>query len=86
VLTSSGGAGTTPTTTRYRRTNMVGARRLGGGASPAFDSGKATHGRTPRTGAGLVPWGPPCSPEWSTNAGTISPGPDDDILVLVWDA
>ena len=86
MLTSSDGAGTTPTSTRYRRTNMAGDRRLGGGASPGFAEGKATPGMTPPTGAGLVPGGPPCSPEWSTDAGPTSTDPDDDILALVWDA
>jgi len=53
------------------------------GASPAFDAGKATPGMTPPTGAGLVPGGPPCSPELSTDAGATSPDPEDDILALV---
>jgi len=39
VLKSLGCAGTKPITSRHRRTNMAGARRLGGGASPAFDAG-----------------------------------------------
>jgi len=86
VLTSSGGTGTTPTKTRYKRTNMAGARRLGGGASPAFDAGKATPGITPPTGAGIVPGGPPCSPEWSTDAGATPSDPGDDFLALVRDA
>jgi len=50
VLTSSGGAGTTPTTTRYRCTGMAGARRLGEGASPGLAAGQATPGMTPQTG------------------------------------
>jgi len=86
VLTSSGGAGTTPTKTLYRRTNMAGARRLGGCASPGFVAGKATPGMTPPTGAGLVPGGPPCSPECSTDSGATPKDPDDDILALVLDA
>jgi len=86
VLTSSSGAGTAPTKTRYRRTCLARSRRLGGGASPGFAVGKATPGMTPPTGAGLVPGGPPCSPEWSTDAGATSTDPDDDILGLVWDA
>jgi len=86
VLKSSGGAGTTPTTTRYRRTNIAGARRLGGGVSPGFAAGKSTPGITPRTGAEIVPGGPPCSPEWSADAGATSADPDDDILALVQDA
>jgi len=65
---------------------MAGARRLGGGASPGFAAGKATPGMTPQTGAGLVPGGPPFSPEWSIDAGATSTDPDDDILALVWDA
>jgi len=65
---------------------MVGARRLGGGASPGMAAGKATPWMTPPTGAGLVPGGPPCSPEWSTDAGATSTDPDDDILALVWNA
>jgi len=85
VLTSSGGAGTTPTATRYRRTYMAGARRLGGGASPGPAAGKATPGMNPPTGAGLVPGGPPCSPEWSTDPGATSADPEDDILTLVRD-
>ena len=83
VLKSSGGAGTTPTTTRYKRINMVGASRLGRGASPALHAGKATPGILPPTGAGIVPGGPPYSPEWSTDAGTTPSDPDDDIFVLV---
>jgi len=86
VLTFSGGAGTTPTTTRYRRTSMAGDRRLGGGASPSIAAGKATPGRTPPTGAGLVPGRPPRSPEWSTDTGATSTDPDDDIVTLVGDA
>jgi len=86
MVTSWGGAGTTPTTTRYRRTSVAGARRLGGGASPGLDAGKATPGMTPPTSAGFVPGGPPCSPEWSTNPGATSTDPDDDILDLVGDA
>ena len=86
MLPSSGGAGKTPTTTRYRRTNMAGARRLGGGAWFGLAANKATPGMTPPTGAGLVPVGPPCSPEWSTDPGATSTDPDDDILTLVRDA
>jgi len=86
MLTFSGGAGTTPTTTRSRRTNMAGARRLGGGASPRLAAGKATPGMTPPTSAGLVPGGPPCSPEWSTDPGASSTVTDDDILDVVGDA
>jgi len=41
---------------------------------------------TPPTGAGLVPGGPPCSPELSTDPGATSTDPDDDILNLVRDA
>ena len=44
MFTSWRGGGTTPTTTQYTRTNMVGARRLCGGALPAFEEGKATPG------------------------------------------
>ena len=86
VLTSSGAASTTPKTTRHKRTNTAGARRLGGGVSPAFDAGKATPGITPPTGAGIVPGGQPCSPEWSTDAGATLSDPEEDILALVGDA
>ena len=65
---------------------MAGARRLGGAASAIFDAGKATPGITPPKGVGLVPGEPPCSPEWSTDAGATPSDPDDDILTLVWDA
>jgi len=86
VLTSSGGAGTTFKTTPYKRTDMAGARVLGGGASPAFDAGKTTPRITPPTGAGLVPGWPPCSPGWSKDAGATLSDPDEDMLVLVRDA
>jgi len=86
VLTSSGGPGTTPMTTRDKRINMVGARRVGRGASSAFEAGKATPGITPPTGAGLLPGGPSGSPYWSVDAGAIPSDPDDDIFTLVWDA
>jgi len=33
-----------------------------------------------------VPGGPPCSPEWLSDAGTTPSNPDDDILALVLDA
>ena len=62
---------------------MAGARRLGGAASAIFDAGKATPGITPPKGVGLVPGEPPCSPEWSTDAGATPSDPDDDILALV---
>ena len=86
MLLSSGGAGTIPTTTRYRRTNMAGARRLGGGASPGLAAGKATPEMTPPTGAAIVPEELSCSSEWSTDAGATFTDPEDDILALVWDA
>jgi len=86
VLTSSGGAGTAPTTTLYRRTNMAGARRLGGAASPCLAAGEATPEMTPHSGAGLAPEGPPCSPEWSTDPDATYTDPEDDILDLVGDA
>jgi len=86
MLTSSGGAGTTPTTTRYKRTNIVGARRVGGAASTVLDAGKVTPRIIPPTGGGIVPGGGPCFPEWSTDAGTVPSDPDDDILTLVRDA
>ena len=65
---------------------MAGARRLGEGESPGPAAGKATPGMTPPTGARLVPAGPPCSPEWSTDPGATSTDPDDDNLTLVSDA
>ena len=86
LLTSSGGAGTTPTAIRYRRLNKAGGIRLGAGASPGPAAGQATPGMTPPTGTGLVPAGPPCSPEWSPDPGATSTDPDDDILTLDRDA
>jgi len=86
MSTSSGGAGATPTATRYRRNNKAGGMRLGAGASPGPAAGKATPGMTSPTGTGLVPAGPPCYPVWSTDPGATSTDPDDDMLTLVRDA
>ena len=59
-----------------------GRQGLGGASSPIFDAGEATPGITPPTGVGLVPCGPPCSPERSTDAGPTPSDPEEDILAL----
>jgi len=86
VLTSSCGAGTTQITTGHKRTNTAGAKRLGGAASPVFEATKAGPGMTSQTGVGLVPGGPPCSPEWSIDAGATPSDAYNDILAFDRDA